>query len=144
MKTALFSAFILTSALFFFGCGGGDDDSGTTTTNVVVVTNAAAPVVTNAPAAPDANAAFANITPGGLSADKFTIAGRGTVYTFQCAVVPGAVSYTFTTSLGYSETVPTPEYGVNIASPPAGEVTYNVYATNANGVNTKTATGTIN
>lgn len=135
---------ILTGAvLFVCGCDGGgsdDDDSD----------EAAAPAADNAPApapapesdpAPDANEAFASITPSGLQGDRFTIVGRGTVYTFSCNAVPGAVRYTFTSIVG-SATVEEPTWGTQGLID--GVVDFTVYATNAEGVNTRTASGSTN
>ena len=75
--------------------------------------------------------------------DKFTIAGRGTVYTVRCTAIAGAVSYTFTTSFGASETVAVNTVGFQKTG--ADEAfTLSVYATNAKGINTRTASKKLN
>ena len=93
---------------------------------------------------PSANEQFAAITPSGLVLeDKFTIAGRGTVYTVRCTAIAGAVNYTFTTSFGASETVAANTVGFQKTG--ADEAfTLSVYATNAKGINTRTASKKLN
>lgn len=129
----LFLAAILATGLALVGCEGSGSDDGDT----IEVT------VTNPPAASDPDADFARITPSGLSGDKFSIAGRGTVFTFRCSPIAGAVSYTFTSDLGSSDTVAAPEVGVNVAGPVPAQATFTVYATNADGINTRSASKTI-
>ena len=64
---------LLTASLFLTGCGSDSDNNDEAPP--------AAPVV-QSDAPPSANEQFAAITPSGLVLeDKFTIAGRGTVYT---------------------------------------------------------------
>ena len=139
-KVFLLAAILMGGTLSFVGCGGGDDNKDPATT-VVVVTNAPAPVVTNAP---DANALFAAITPANVRlGDKFTIVGHGTVYTLRCDAIAGAASYTFTTSFGASQTVAAPTVSVQKAGVDE-EFTLSVYATNGNGINTRTASATVN
>lgn len=125
-------AILMSGVLFLAGCGGGDDDDDGTV------------VVTNAPAGPDANAQFAASVPTGLElADKFTVAGRGTVYTIRCNAIAGAVSYTFTTSFGTSATVAEPVLALEHAGADE-QFNFSVYATNTNNFNTQTATATVN
>jgi hypothetical protein len=130
-------AILICGTLLCVGCGGGDDDSDAppvTTNTTVVVTNAA----------PDANAQFAALTPAGLTlADKFTIVGRGVVYTLRCTAIPLAASYTFTTSFGATETVAVPTVAIEYAGAD-DEFNFSVYATNTNGFNTRTATVVVN
>ena len=135
MKKLFWILALLASGVFFWtGCGDDNDDDGGNTTIVV----------TNAPAGPDANAQFAALVPAGLVLeDKFTIVGRGTVYTLRCDAIAGAASYTFTTSFGSSETVAEP----TVADQYAGAddaFTFSVHATNADGFNTQTASATVN
>jgi hypothetical protein len=134
-------AILMCGTLFLVGCGGGsdEDDAGVAP---AVVTNTPPPVVTNAP--PDPNAEFAAITPAGLQlADKFTIVGRGTVYSLRCNAIAGAANYTFTTSFGASQTVAVPTVSLLYAGAD-DEFTFSVYATNTNGFNTRTASASVN
>ncbi|MDY0145506.1 MAG: hypothetical protein RBS84_05880 [Kiritimatiellia bacterium] len=126
---------LLTASLFLTGCGSDSDNNDEAPP--------AAPVV-QSDAPPSANEQFAAITPSGLVLeDKFTIAGRGTVYTVRCTAIAGAVSYTFTTSFGASETVAVNTVGFQKTG--ADEAfTLSVYATNAKGINTRTASKKLN
>ena len=129
----LLMAILMSGTLFLAGCEGESDDS---PANPVVV-------ATNTPAAPDANALFSAITPAGLALqDKFTIAGRGTVYILQCTAIAGATSYTFTTSFGASSTVAVPTVSVQKSGADV-KFTFSVYASNAEGFNTRTASATV-
>ena len=137
-KSFLFAAILLSGMLFFVGCGGGSDDSSTT-----VADPAAAPAADPADAV---NAAFAAVTPSGIAqTDKFTIAGRGTVLTVECGAISGAVSYTFTTSFGASVVSASRSTAIQ-ATTAQGSASYtlSVYATNADGVNTKTGSASVN
>lgn len=129
----LLLAMLVAGTLAFVGCEGdsGDDDDEATPAVADEADEEAEP-------APDPDAAFANITPAGLSMDQFVIVGRGTAYTFTCNAIDGAVSYTFTSSLGTSETVGEPTAGV-LDNTGAVDVTFEVYATNGDGINTRTA-----
>ena len=122
MKTSLgFLALILGLGLLTVGC---ESDSGGSSVQVSAEE-------------------FSTTTPPGLAADKFTIAGRGTTYIFSCTAISGAVSYTFTSStLGWSETVTSPEASV-LNNTSHAAVSFTVYATNGDGVNTRTATTSI-
>ena len=135
MKKLFWILAVLASGVFFWtGCGDDNDDDGGNTTIVV----------TNAPAGPDANAQFAALVPAGLVLeDKFTIVGRGTVYTLRCDAIAGAASYTFTTSFGASENVDVPTVAIEYAGAD-DEFNFRVYATNTNGFNTQTATAVVN
>lgn len=128
---------LLTAALFLTGCGSDSDSD----------SNDDAPPAAPAAesdAAPSANERFAAITPSGLVlSDKFTIAGRGTVYEVRCTAIAGAVSYTFTTSFGGSETVAANNVAFNKAGADES-FTLSVYATNGDGINTRTATASLN
>ena len=129
-------AMLASGVLFWTGCDSddGDDDSDAPPTVVV----------TNAPAAPDANAVFAALAPENLRlTDKFTIQGRGIVYTLECDAVDGAVSYTFTTSFGDTATVAVPLLAIQHAGADE-EFTVSVYATNDDGFNTRAASATVN
>ena len=128
---------LLTTALFLTGCGSDsdhDDDA-----------PPAAPVPeVEADAPPSANEQFAAITPSGLVLEnKFSIAGRGIVYDVRCTAIANAVSYTFTTSFGGSETVAANNVAFNKKG--ADEAfTLSVYATNGDGINTRTASASLN
>ena len=129
-------AMLASGVLFWTGCDSddGDDDSDAPPTVVV----------TNAPAAPDANAEFAALAPENLRlTDKFTIQGRGIVYTLECDAVDGAVSYTFTTSFGDTATVAVPLLAIQHAGADE-EFTVSVYATNDDGFKTRAASATVN
>lgn len=146
MKRFLPLVAILTGAvLFVCGCeGGGSDDNDSDEAAPPAADNAPAPAPAPASAPEsDANEQFADITPSGLAGDKFTIVGRGTVYALSCNPIAGAVSYTFSTSLDGSFTVvPTPSCGLQ--GPDQDGVTFSVYATNADYINTRTANGSVN
>ena len=116
----LMLAILMCSACLFTGCGGdGDDDSDA------------------APTTEDTDAGDAAITPSGLSlTDKYTISGR-------CTPIPGATSYVFTTGFGQSETVEEPKASF-LKSGPDESFNLSVYAINAEGFNTKTASATLN
>ena len=139
----LMLAILMCSACLFTGCGGdGDDDSDAApTTEDTDAGDGADPV--------DENAQFAAITPSGLSlTDKYTISGRGTAYsgtayTCRCTPIPGATSYVFTTGFGQSETVEEPKASF-LKSGPDESFNLSVYAINAEGFNTKTASATLN
>lgn len=129
-------AMLASGVLFWTGCDSDDDDDESDAPPTVVVTNA--------PAAPDANADFAALAPENLRlTDKFTVQGRGTVYTLECDAVAGAVSYTFTTSFGDTVTVAVPLLAIEHAGADE-EFTVSVYATNDDGFNTRTASATVN
>lgn len=143
-KFLLLLAMLICGALFLTSCGGSDGED-------------PAPA---APAAPsddgadaddgddaetvDPNAEFAAVIPSGLElTDKYTISGRGTVYVVRCNAIAGAASYVFTTSFGASETVATPE--TNFLKAGTDEAfTLSVYAINADGFNSKTASASLN
>ena len=134
----LMLAILMCSACLFTGCGGdGDDDSDAApTTEDTDAGDGADPV--------DENAQFAAITASGLSlTDKYTISGRGTAYTCRCTPIPGATSYVFTTGFGQSETVEEPKASF-LKSGPDESFNLSVYAINAEGFNTKTASATLN
>lgn len=140
-KGFLLIAMLMSGMPFFAGCSGGDDDSSADA--------AAPPAVTPADdsdAAPDANASFAAITPSGIKqTDKFVISGRGTALAVACDAIDGATSYTFTASFGASETSPTPSTSFLATAAQAGaSYTLSVYATNGDGINTKTGSATVN
>lgn len=149
-KFLLLLAILICGSLFLVGCGGSDDD------------DAAADDAAAAPAAPsddsadadddadddaepvDPNAEFAAVIPSGLAlADKYTISGRGTVFVVRCNAISGAANYVFTTSFGGSETVATPEANFLKAGPDE-PFTLSVYAINADGFNSKTASTSLN
>ena len=112
-------AMLASGVLFWTGCDSDDDDDAAASPTVVV---------TNAPAAPDANAEFAALAPENLRlTDKFTVQGRGTVYTLECDAVAGAVPLLAIEHAGADE-----------------EFTVSVYATNDDGFNTRTASATVN
>jgi hypothetical protein len=138
-KFLLLLAILISGSLFLMGCGGSDDDS-------TVAPPAATSDDSDADEAvvPDPNAAFAAIIPAGLALeDKFSISGRGIAFTVRCNAIPGAASYVFTTSFGGSESVVTPEASFLKAG--ADEpFTLSVYAINANGFNSKTASASLN
>ena len=128
---------LLTAALFLTGCGSDSDSDSDDEA-------APAPPAVESDAGPSANEQFAAITPSGLTlTDKFTIAGRGTVYNVRCDAIDDAVSYTFTTSFGGSETVA--NNNVSLQKTGADEAfTLSVYATNGDGINTRTASASLN
>jgi hypothetical protein len=65
------------------------------------------------------------------------------VYQVRCNAINGAASYTFTTSFGGSETVAANNVAFNKTG--ADEpFTLSVYATNADGINTRTASQNLN
>jgi hypothetical protein len=135
-KLLLLLTVLIMGGLFWVGCGGSDDTE--------AVAPAPAPAATNAPVAPDANAVFAAITPSGLAlTDKYTISGRGTVYSLKCSAIDRAASYTFTTSFGASETVAVPTISFQHSGPDVA-FTFSVYASNADGFNTRTASANVN
>lgn len=139
-------AILVCGSLFLTGCGGSDDD------DAAAEDAAAAPA---APAASDAdkdddtetvdpNAEFAAVIPAGLAlSDKYTISGRGTVYAVRCNAIAKAASYVFTTSFGATETVSTPQTSF-LKSGPDEPFTLSVYAVNADGFNSKTASASLN
>ena len=132
MKKLFWLAAILTcGVLSLTGCGGSDSSDEDTV------------VTTNAPAA-DPNTQFAAIMPSGLQlAGKFTIAGRGVVYTIQCNAIAGAANYSFTTSFGTSATVAEPVLAFEHDGADE-QFNFSVYATNTNNFNTQTATAIVN
>ena len=75
--------------------------------------------------------------------DRFTIAGRGTTYVLECSPIAGAVSYTFTTSFGATEVSDSNSISILRAGADA-PFTFSVYATNAEGINTRTASRAVN
>ncbi len=93
---------------------------------------------------PSANEQFASVIPSGLRLrERFTIVGRGTTYVLECSPIAGAVSYTFTTSFGATEAADSNSIGILRAG--ADEpFTFSVYATNAEGINTRTASRAVN
>ena len=163
-KYLLHLAILVCGALFVSGCGGDDDDDGTpaggsstngtsggtsgggTATNGTsggTSTNGTSGGGTPAPA-PDANAEFQAVTPSGLALqDKFSIAGRGTVYVLGCNEVPGAVSYVFTAFGGNTENVPTPQASF-LWTGPLAPFNWQVYAINSAGYQTQTASANVN
>lgn len=122
------------SMLLTTGCDSDDDNDSSTP---------AAAEASDSGDSDDAVDPFSQVTPSGLSADVFTIAGRGTVLTLRVNDIDGATSYTFTTSMGQSETTGSSEIGINLDAAPPGGATFSVYATNDDGTNTRTATGSI-
>ncbi len=157
-KFLLLLAILVCGALFVSGCGGDDDDdgapaSGSSTNGTSGGTSSGGTsggTSTNGTSgggtsgggtstpAPDANATFQALTPSGLAlVDKFSIAGRGTVYVLGCNEIPGAVAYVFT-CFGTTENVGTPQASFLRAGPedPFG---WDVYAINSAGYNTQTA-----
>jgi len=137
-------AILLAGSLALTGCGSDSDDDDDAAD--AAEPPAAAPAAEQ-PAdddAPSANEQFAGVTPSGLAlTDKFSIAGRGIVYEVRCDAIDGAASYTFTTSFGGSETVAANNVAFNKAG--ADEpFTLSVYATNADGINTRTASQDLN
>jgi len=62
-----------------------------------------------------------------------------------CNAISGATSYTFTTSFGASENSPTPLTAF-LVSTAQGDASYtlSVYASNANGIHTKTGSADVN
>ena len=144
-KYYLLAAMLLSGMLLGVGCSSDDDDSSADD----AAAPAAAPDATSdddSDAAPDANATFAAVTPSGIKqTDKFVIAGRGTALAVVCDAISGAASYTFTSSFGASETSPTPATAFLATAAQAGaSYTLSVYATNGDGINTKTGSATVN
>ncbi len=135
-------AVMLAGSLALTGCGSDSDDDDDAAD--AAEPPAAAPAAEPDDDAPSANEQFAGVTPSGLAlTDKFSIAGRGIVYQVRCNAIDGAASYTFTTSFGGSETVAANNVAFNKAG--ADEpFTLSVYATNADGINTRTASQDLN
>ena len=139
----LLLAMLICGSLFWVGCGGSDDDGD------AAPAPAPTPAATDDDSADDAeqtdpNAEFAAVIPSGLAlADKYTISGRGTVFVVRCNAIAGAASYVFTTSFGGSETVAAPEASF-LKSGPDEPFTLSVYAINADGFNSKTASASLN
>ena len=160
-KFPLLLAILICGACFLSGCeGDGDDDapaidssanqpadgasgggsSGDTSADSdeeetsADDTDRAAP----APAPVDANAAFQATVPSGLGLkSKYSVAGRGTVYVLGCNEIPGAVTYVFS-CFARTENVATPQAGFLLVGP-GDPFEWEVYAINADGYNTQTA-----
>jgi hypothetical protein len=148
-KFVLPIALVLSGMLCLTGCGGSDsDDSSSSSVAAPAAPSGSGSAPAAAPSDPsDAlNAAFAAVTPSGIAqTDKFVISGRGSVFTVECSAISGAVSYTFTTSFGATGTAATPSVGLSgTAADGASPYTLSVYATNADGINTKTGSATVN
>jgi len=132
-KLSLLIAILLSGMLCLTGCGGSDsDDPGAVLGDPPVDATAAADL------------AFADTTPSGLAmTDKFSIVGRGNTYTVKCNAISGATSYTFTTSFGATEVSGSPTTSF-LSTGPDNVFTLSVYATNGNGIQTKTASAEVN
>ena len=143
MKTWMWMmAVMLAGSLALTGCGSDSDDDDDAAD--AAEPPAAAPAAEAEDDAPTANEQFAGVTPSGLTlTDKFSIAGRGMVYQVRCDAVAGAASYTFTTSFGGSETVAANNVALNKTGADES-FTLSVYATNAEGINTRTASAAVN
>lgn len=89
---------------------------------------------------------FTEITPSGLTATKVSGGGlQPAVYRLRCNAIAGAVSYTFTTSLGTSETTSGPLPGVRVTVPRSEfgkKIRYEVFASNHKDQHTRTARAT--
>ena len=144
-KFLLLLAILICGSLFWVGCGGSDDDGDAAPAPTPAATDDDGADADDDDAEPtDPNAEFAAVIPSGLAlADKYTISGRGTAYTVRCNAIAGAVSYVFTTSFGGSETVAAPEASF-LKSGPDEPFTLSVYAINADGFNSKTASASLN
>lgn len=145
-KSFLWATILLSGTFSLVGCGGGDDNDDSSSAAAPAAVPAAPAAVPAADPSEAANAAFAATTPSGLQqSDKFTIAGRGTALAVACHVISGAKSYTFTTSFGASEISALPRTAFMVTVAQAGApYTLSVYATNENGINTKTGSATVN
>ena len=146
-KFLLLLAILICGSLFLMGCGGSDDNDAAAPTPAATDDDSAdadADDDGDAVEPADPNAEFAAVIPSGLVlADKYTISGRGTVFVVRCNAISGAASYVFTTSFGGSETVATPEANFLKAGPDE-PFTLSVYAINADGFNSKTASASLN
>lgn len=143
MKTWMWMmAVMLAGSLAITGCSSDSDDDNDAAD--AAAPPAAAPSAEPDDDAPSANEQFAGVTPSGLAlTEKFSIVGRGMVYQVRCDAVAGAASYTFTTSFGGSETVAANNVAFNKTG--ADEpFTLSVYATNAEGINTRTTSASVN
>ncbi|NLG34502.1 MAG: hypothetical protein GX548_04025 [Lentisphaerae bacterium] len=135
-------AVMLAGSLALTGCSSDSDDDDDAAD--AAEPPAAAPAAEAEDDAPSANEQFAGITPSGLAlTEKFSIVGRGMVYQVRCDAVAGAASYTFTTSFGGSETVAANNVALNKTGADES-FTLSVYATNAEGINTRTASAAVN
>ncbi len=151
-KLSLLIAILLSGMLCLTGCGSSDsDDSSTAAADPAAPAAPAADAgdaLGNPPvdAATAADLAFADTTPSGIKqTDKFIIAGRGTSFVVACNAISGATSYTFTTSFGATGTSPTPSVGLQGTVADGGsDYTLSVYATNGNGIQTKTGSASVN
>ena len=83
---------------------------------------------------------FTQVTPSHLKADLF---GRGTYLRLTCHAILGATSYAFTTSLGHSAASATPDTLFKVVGDVPDDAFFQVYATNADGLNTRTARANI-
>lgn len=86
--------------------------------------------------------AFTRITPGGLQATLTQGTATTVRYSLTCAPIEGARRYTFTTSRGHTEGSASPQINVTLDS--GGPVQWEVFATNADGENTRTARASFN
>jgi len=149
-RSLLFVSILLCGMVCLMGCGGGDSDDSSSSAAAPAApsssgsSSGSAPAVTNAPAAPDADAVFAATSPTSLKmSNKFTIAGRGIVYEVVCDAISGATTYTFTISYGDTQTAVSPTTAF-LNTGPDNVFTVTVYATNANGIQSKSASTEIN
>lgn len=146
-KFLLLLAILICGSVFWVGCGGSDDDAAPAPAAPAAPSDDSADADDDADdgAEPvDPNAEFAAVIPSGLAlADKYAISGRGTVYAVRCNAISGAASYVFTTSFGATETAATPQASFLKAGPDE-PFTLSVYAINADGFNSKTASASLN
>ncbi len=135
------------------GCGGGSDDDSSsaaaTADSSGGTTDAAAPAADAADDAADADDSaaatfdFTTQTPQNLTATKGAIGFLQPIeVTLSCGAIKTATSYTFTTDLGTSQRVNAPSRSVVVTVQLAEQgqkIRYSVYAVNAAGEQTKTA-----
>ncbi len=144
-------------ALLVSGCSDSDKDNESEETPAAAASTGSSsgntgaaqntPVADNAGAAPEpsADAQFAAIVPTDTYISQKRVVNGQPLIGIRTDPIPGAVSYTFTTSLGLGGTVAKNEIYIQVTQEQNNQsFVVRVFATNANGVKTKTDTATVN